>query len=129
MIIKLTLDSSLVADHGIPCDILMDMYGTLLIHHSLHTLHRLTHALSLPAQILPAKKISYKDKQGKFQNLCHFYRGMGLKLGVFLFSFNQNNLGVSCASVTCIYCSLSVKINMCKTETLQLTTFTDISLI
>ena len=40
---------------------------------------------------------------------------MGLKLEVFEFSLNQNNHGSSCAYTTCIYCGLSVKINMRKT--------------
>ena len=55
VITTLTLDNSLVEDHGILCDILMDMYDTLPIHHPLHTRHSSSHALSLPAPILPAK--------------------------------------------------------------------------
>ena len=57
---------------------------------------------------------SFIDIQGRSQDLRHFYSGMGLKLGVFLFSNNLNNRGLSGANVTCIYCSLSVKINMRK---------------
>ena len=43
------------------------------------------------------------------QNLKHFYPTMWLKLEVFGFSRNQNNHGSSGAYVTCIYCSLRVK--------------------
>ena len=35
--------------------------------------------------------------------------------GLQVFSCNQNTSGSSGAYVTCIYCGLSVKINMCKT--------------
>ena len=52
---------------------------------------------------------------GRYQNLCHFYPGKGLKLGVFGFSCNQNNRGSSGVYVICIYCGLSVKINTHKT--------------
>ena len=54
------------------------------------------------------------DIQGRSQNLGHFYPGMGLKLGVFGFSHNQNSHGSFGAYVTCIYCGLSVKINLRK---------------
>ena len=44
----------------------------------------------------------------------HFDPGMGLKLGRYLgFLHNQYNRVSSGAYVTCIYCSLTVKINMC----------------
>ena len=49
--------------------------------------------------------------QRRPQNLCHFYPGVGLKLGSLGFSCNQNNCGSSGAYVTCIYCSLIIKIN------------------
>ena len=49
------------------------------------------------------------------QNLHHLDPGMGLKLGVFGFSRNQNNGGSSDAYVTCLYCGLSVRTNMHKT--------------
>ena len=39
------------------------------------------------------------DIQGRSQNLRHFYPGMGLKLGVFGFSRNQNNHDLSGAYV------------------------------
>ena len=52
------------------------------------------------------------DIQGRSQNLRHFYPGMGLKLGVLGFSRNRGSSGVF---VICIYCGLSVKINMGKT--------------
>ena len=45
---------------------------------------------------------------------CAILSWHGLKFGVFQFSHNQNNPG-SGPYVTCIYCSLSVKINMRKT--------------
>ena len=56
------------------------------------------------------------DKQGRSQNLRHFFPGMELKLGVVGCSRNQNNCGTPGAYVTCIYCSLSVNINMHKTQ-------------
>ena len=40
-----------------------------------------------------------------------FWSGMGLKLGVFGFSRNQNNRGLSGVYVICICCGLIVKIN------------------
>ena len=43
-----------------------------------------------------------------------FYPGMEPNLGVFGFSCYQNKPGLSGAYVTCIYCGLSVKINMPK---------------
>ena len=55
------------------------------------------------------------DIHRRSQNWSHFYPGMGLKLEVFTFSPNQNNCGSSDAYVTCIYCSLNVKINVHKT--------------
>ena len=54
------------------------------------------------------------DIQGRSQNLRHLYPDMGAKLGVFWFSHNQNNRSSSGAYVTCIYCGLSMKKNMCK---------------
>ena len=46
--------------------------------------------------------------------LAPFWSRHGLKLGVlFFFSHNQNNRGSSGAYFTCIYCSLSVNMNMC----------------
>ena len=42
------------------------------------------------------------------------YPSTGLKLGVVKFSRDQNRRGLSGAYITCIYCSLSMKINMCK---------------
>ena len=51
------------------------------------------------------------DIHGRSQNLRHLDSGMGLKLGVFGFSRNQNNRSLSSSYVTCIYCGLSVKIN------------------
>ena len=51
------------------------------------------------------------DKQGRSQNLCHFYPDMGLKFGVFRISCIQYNRGSSGGYVTCIDCGLSVKIN------------------
>ena len=36
-----------------------------------------------------------------------FLSRMGLKLGVFAFSSNQNNSGLSGVYVTCIYCGVS----------------------
>ena len=52
--------------------------------------------------------------QGRSENLPHFCPGVGLKLGSLGFSRYQNNSGSSRAYVTCIYCGLSIKINMCK---------------
>ena len=56
------------------------------------------------------------DIQGRSQNLHHFYHSMWLKLRVLDFSSNQNNSGLSGAYVTCIYCSLSVKISTRKSQ-------------
>ena len=51
---------------------------------------------------------------GRSQNLCHLDSGVGLKLGSSGFSPNQSNRSSSSAYATCIYCGLSVKINMRK---------------
>ena len=59
--------------------------------------------------------LTHRYIQGRSQNPQHFYPDTDLKLGVFGFSRNQNNRGLSGAYVTCIYCDLSVKINMRKT--------------
>ena len=47
----------------------------------------------------------------RFKNRCHFLPSMGLQLEAFRFSCVQNNRDSSVAYVTCIYCSLSVKIS------------------
>ena len=47
------------------------------------------------------------DIRGRSQNLRHFDPSMGLKLGVFGFSRNQNNRSSSGVYVTCIFCGHS----------------------
>ena len=51
------------------------------------------------------------DKHTRSQNLHHFDSDMGSNWGSSGFPCNHNNCGSSSAYVTCIYCSLSVKIN------------------
>ena len=51
------------------------------------------------------------DIHVRSQNLHHLDSGMGLKLGVFRFSRNQNNCGSLGVYVTCIYRGPSMKIN------------------
>ena len=55
------------------------------------------------------------DIHGSSQNLHHLDSSMELKLGSSHFSRTQNNCCSSSACATCIYCGLSVKINMRKT--------------
>ena len=81
---------------------------------------RCIYALSVALKILcklrcMAGCVSTIDIHRRYQNLCPFYPGMGLKLGVFGFSHNHNNRSLLGTYVTCIYCNLSVKINMSKT--------------
>ena len=53
--------------------------------------------------------------QGRPQTLRHLYPGMGLKLVSLGFSRNQKYRSSSGLYVICIYCSLSVRTNTCKT--------------
>ena len=54
------------------------------------------------------------DIQGRSQNLRYIYPSIGSNWES---SWNQHNCGSSGVYVTCIYCSLSVKINMRKNRT------------
>ena len=54
------------------------------------------------------------DIQERSQNLLHFYSGMSIKFKSSGFSPNQNSCGLSGAYVTCIYCGLNVKVNICE---------------
>ena len=55
------------------------------------------------------------DIHHRYQNLRHLDPCMGLNMGVFGFSHNQNNRGSSSACVTCMYCGMNMETNAYKT--------------
>ena len=105
------------------CRVTSQLLSTCINHGSI--LHYMRPISSCPQEsglvqlydvtLFPKKKCAFHRCTREIQNLCHFYPGMGFKLGSSGFSPSQNNHGSSGAYVTCIYSSLSMKINMCKT--------------
>ena len=89
------------------------------------TLHAINAARSLPSRPTSISAPGFAITLGslqfysiltdqRFKNLHHFLRSMGLhsNWGYWSFSADQNNCDSSGAYVTCIYCGLSMAINM-----------------